>query len=165
MNIVSSVSARQDAVSNPAAHGNCARWVSFELAGQQYAIAILKVLEVLSGVDIEPVPCAPPTVLGVINLRGSIVTVLDLGVWLGLEQTATNHCIIVVNHEDQAVGVRVDRILEVLDIQQSAINPVPATAASNTANTVLGYVKCNEDLLTLLEFTRLPDTADLAHAA
>lgn len=145
--------------------GASSRWVSFELVGQKYAIAILKVLEVLSDADIEPVPCAPRTVLGVINLRGSIVTVLDLGVWLGLQSASTTHCIIVVNHDDQAIGVRVDRILEVLDIQQNTISPVPAGAASSTASTVLGYVKRHEDLLTLLQFSALPDSTETALAA
>ena len=141
------------------------RWVSFELGGQKYALAILKVFEVLSDADIEPVPCAPQTVLGVINLRGSIVTVLDLGVWLGLEAATTTHCIIVVNHDDQAIGVRVDRILEVLDIPQDSISPVPAGAAASTASTILGYVKRNDDLLTLLEFTALPESTETPLAA
>ncbi len=145
--------------------GVSSRWVSFELAGQKYAIAILKVFEVLSDADIEPVPCAPQTVLGVINLRGSIVTVLDLGVWLGLESAAKVHCIIVVNHEDQAIGIRVDRILEVLDIQQDSISAVPSGTSVSTAATVLGYVKRNDDLLTLLQFTALPDSSETALAA
>jgi purine-binding chemotaxis protein CheW len=141
------------------------RWVSFELAGQKYAIAILKVFEVLSDADIEPVPCAPQSVLGVINLRGSIVTVIDLSVWLGLEKAAVSNCIIVLSHEGQAIGIRVDRILEVLDIAQNSINPVPTGTASNTASTVLGYVKRNDDLLTLLEFVALPDSTETSLAA
>lgn len=145
--------------------GASSRWVSFELGGQKYAIAILKVFEVLSDADIEPVPCAPRTVMGVINLRGSIVTVLDLGVWLGLAADSTTHCIIVVNHDNQAIGVRVDRILEVLDIPLKSISPVPPGSAASTASTVLGYVKRNDDLLTLLEFTALPESTETSLAA
>lgn len=145
--------------------GASSRWVSFELAGQKYAIAILQLFEVLSDADIEPVPRAPRTVLGVINLRGSIVTVLDLAAWLGLESDSPAHCIIVMNHEDQAIGIRVDRILEVLDIPQSSISPVPAGAAASTAGTVLGYLKRNDDLLTLLQFSALPDAGEPALAA
>ncbi len=141
------------------------RWVSFELAGQQYAIAILKVFEVLSDADIEPVPSAPSAVLGVINLRGSIVTVIDLCAWLGLKRTVETNCIIVVNNAGQALGIRVDRILEVLDIQQNSINPVPPGTAGNTASTVLGYVNRNDDLLTLLEFSALPEGAEIPLAA
>lgn len=163
MNLVASSASKQDSIHPELAVSS--RWVSFELASQKYAIAILKVFEVLSDADIEPVPCAPQSVLGVINLRGSIVTVIDLSVWLGLEKAAASHCIIVVNHEDQAIGVRVDRILEVLDIPQNSINPVPPGTASNTASTVLGYVKRNDDLLTLLEFVALPDSTETSLAA
>ena len=133
------------------------RWVSFELAGQQYAIAILKVLEVLSDADIEPVPSAPAAVLGVINLRGSIVTVVDIAGWLGLEHGSQARCIIVLNHEEQAIGVRVDRILEVLDIAQDTVGPVPPENAVNPASRICGYLKRNGELLTLLEFTGLPE--------
>lgn len=163
MNLTASTAANADTLHPEPSLSS--RWVSFELGGQRYAIAILKVFEVLSDADIEPVPRAPQTVLGVINLRGSIVTVLDLGVWLGLAATTTAHCIIVVNHLDQAIGIRVDRILEVLDIPQDAISPVPAGAAASTAGTVLGYVKRNDDLLTLLEFTALPENPETSLAA
>lgn len=163
MNLTASTAANADTLHPEPSRSS--RWVSFELGGQRYAIAILKVFEVLSDADIEPVPRAPQTVLGVINLRGSIVTVLDLGVWLGLEAATTSHCIIVVNHLNQAIGIRVDQILEVLDIPQDAISPVPAGAAASTAGTVLGYVKRNDDLLTLLEFTALPDSTGTSLAA
>ncbi|PTU30545.1 chemotaxis protein CheW [Stenotrophobium rhamnosiphilum] len=165
MNLVASSAPISTSYSAQQAGAIASRWVSFELGGQKYAIAILKVFEVLSDADIEPVPCAPQSVLGVINLRGSIVTVIDLAVWLGLDQTTESHCVIVVNHEDQALGIRVDRILEVLDIQQNAINPVPSGTAGNTANTVLGYVQRNDDLLTLLNFVSLPDNSEASLAA
>lgn len=161
MNLVASPAPNSPSLTAHSANPIASRWVSFELAGQQYAIAILKVFEVLSDADIEPVPCAPQAVLGVINLRGSIVTVIDLATWLGLDRTTETHCIIVVNHDDQAVGIRVDRILEVLDIPQNSINPVPAGTAGNTASTVLGYVQRNDDLLTLLEFVALPEDHQL----
>lgn len=165
MNLVASSASSAASYSAQQAGAIASRWVSFELGGQKYAIAILKVFEVLSDADIEPVPCAPQSVLGVINLRGSIVTVIDLGVWLGLDQTTDSRCIIVVNHEDQAIGIRVDRILEVLDIQQGSINPVPAGTSGHTASTVLGYVQRNDDLLTLLNFVSLPDDTETSLAA
>lgn len=166
MNLISSSTAARSDVTVDQIEGSIrSRWVSFEVAGQQYAIAILKVYEVLSDADIEPVPSAPDAVLGVINLRGSIVTVIDLGSCLGLPQTTNANCIIVVNHEDQAVGIRVDRILEVLDIQQSAINPVPPSVATNMAGKVLGYVNRNDDLLTLLEFVGLPEQTEEMHVS
>jgi len=165
MNLVSSSNAHSDAAEAGTDRAASRRWVSFELAGQQYAIAILKVFEVLLDADIEPVPNAPEAVLGVINLRGSIVTVVELGVLLGIQRASMRHCIIVINHEDQAIGVRVDRILEVLDIQENAMSPVPPGADSNAASRVIGYVKYKEELLSLLEFTGFSETLEKSLAA
>lgn len=131
--------------------GATTRWVSFELAGQQYAVSILKVFEVLSHADIEPVPQAPRAVVGVINLRGSIVTVLDLRAWLGFAASTVNPCIIIINHENQAIGICVDRIIEVLNISNDAIKPAPGSAAQHVA----GLVSQNGELLTLLELSDL----------
>ena len=127
------------------------RWVSFELAGQQYAVSILKVYEVLSHADIEPVPKAPHAVVGVINLRGSIVTVLDLRTWMGFTAGNENPCIVILNHENQAIGVCVDRIIEVLNLPGDAIKPAPGSAAPHVA----GLVSRNGELLTLLELADL----------
>lgn len=130
------------------------RWVSFELAGQQYAVAILKVFEVLASADIEPVPTAPRGVLGVINLRGSIVTVMDLRIWLGFPASDKNRCIIIINHENQPVGFCVDRIIEVLNLAKDDIKPVPG-ATSEASPFVCGLVNRNEEILTLIELSDL----------
>lgn len=130
------------------------RWVSFELAGQQYAVAILKVFEVLASADIEPVPTAPRGVLGVINLRGSIVTVMDLRTWLGFEPSGENRCIIIINHENHPVGFCVDRIIEVLNLPKDEIQPVPG-ATSEMPPCVSGLVNRNGEILTLLELSDL----------
>lgn len=131
------------------------RWVSFELAGQQYAVPILKVFEVLASADIEPVPMAPRGVLGVINLRGSIVTVMDLRIWLGFEPAQTHRCILIINHDNQPVGFCVDRIIEVLNISKDAIRPVPNAAGTEVSPCVSGLVNRNGEMLTLLELSDL----------
>lgn len=127
------------------------RWVSFDLAGQPYGIAILKVLEVLASAVIEPVPGAPAAVLGVINLRGSIVTVVDLRQKLGLPPVADNSCIIIVAHDGQPVGLRVDHVDEVLNLVEQAIKPPPATSAMANQSAVTGVVSRQGRLLTLID--------------
>lgn len=138
----------------PEAQHITSRWVSFELAGQQYAVAILKVFEVLATADIEPVPTAPSGVLGVINLRGSIVTVMDLRIWLGFEARGQNHCIIIINHENHPVGFCVDRIIEVLNLTKDEIKSVPGVTAEHSP-CVSGLVNRNGEILTLLELSEL----------
>ncbi|HWU69433.1 MAG TPA: chemotaxis protein CheW [Stenotrophobium sp.] len=127
------------------------RWVSFDLCGQPYGIAIMKVMEVLATAAIEPVPGAPPAVLGVINLRGSIVTVVDLRQKLGLPAAADGACLIIVAHEGQPVGLRVDHVAEVLNLAEQAIKPAPATSAGKRQDAVAGIVSRQGRLLTLID--------------
>jgi purine-binding chemotaxis protein CheW len=129
------------------------RWVSFELARQHFAVDILQVQEVLASAQIEPVPRAPADVLGVINLRGSIVTVIDLRTRLGLAPAddGAPGCVVIVLVEGQAVGLRVDRVQEVLNIASAAIKPAPQIGARAQAGRIRGVVSREHDLLTLLD--------------
>ncbi|MGH8504761.1 MAG: chemotaxis protein CheW [Stenotrophobium sp.] len=135
------------------------RWVSFDLAGQPYGIAILNVMEVLAAATIEPVPGAPPAVLGVINLRGSIVTVVDLRQKLGLPVVADSACIIIVTHGGQPVGLRVDHVAEVLNLAAQSIKPPPATHVAASQSAVTGIVSRQGRLLTLIDPAALLDGA------
>ncbi|TXG98045.1 MAG: chemotaxis protein CheW [Nevskiaceae bacterium] len=130
------------------------RWVSFWLGGQSYGIDILQVQEVLARAEIEPVPRAPADVLGVINLRGSIVTVVDLRARLGLP-AADGGVVVIADVAGQAVGLRVDRVAEVLNIPEHAIKPAPNTGAGLAATRVRGVVPRQQDLLTLLDVSAL----------
>lgn len=132
------------------------RWVSFVLEGQSYGIDILQVQEVLARVDIERVPRAPADVLGVINLRGSIVTVVDLRTRLGLPpRTGEGGVVIIAECKGQMVGLRVDQVTEVLNIADNAIKPSPNTGARGDALRVRGIVSRKTDLLTLLDVAAL----------
>lgn len=132
------------------------RWVSFYLGDQCYGIDILQVQEVLSKADIEPVPRAPGDVLGVINLRGSIVTVVDLRTRLGLPpMTDAPGVVIITDIAGQTVGLRVDRIAEVLNIPEGKIKHPPNTGAGTQSPRVRGIVSRKADLLTLLDVPAL----------
>lgn len=128
------------------------RWVCFELATQSYALPILSVQEVLSGAEIEPVPGAPRTVLGVVNLRGTIVTVLDLRLRLGLPAAhgPLPSCLVIVDGPGEAVAVQVDRVVDVRCIACAAIKPLPRCGNAATPE-LLGVVCREEQTLTLLD--------------
>ena len=132
------------------------RWVSFELAGQLYGLPILDVQEVLASAEIEPVPGSSAATLGVINLRGTIVTVLDLRLHLGLparEAEASSKLIVLGGAEP--VALRVDRVATVRAIADGAIKPLPETGAAELGARVRGLFSRNNELLTLLDSRKL----------
>jgi len=128
------------------------RWVSFELGEQRYALRIEQVREVLSHAEIEPVPGASPSILGVTNLRGRIVTVIDVHFELGLRRaTGGSSCIVVVEHDGEPVALRVDRISELYAVADSVIKPPPAVARNGSHRAVCGVLSRPELIVTLLD--------------
>lgn len=141
-----------DAPAHSAAVG---RWIGFELAGQLYGVPILAVQEVLADADIEPVPGAPHGVLGVINLRGAIVTVADLRLLLGLAPAAESRgALIVFDAGTEAVAARVDRVTQVRQIPDLAIKPAPRAGLA-LSRSVTGVVVRDGELMTLLDAAAL----------
>jgi purine-binding chemotaxis protein CheW len=131
----------------------CSRWVCFELAGQHYGLPILDVQEVLTEGPIEEVPGATAEVLGVINLRGAIVTVLDLRRRLGLPERATDaHTrLIVVEQRGEPVALRVDRVTQVRALPDTLIQPAPPVSAPPALRPVRGIYQHRGEMLALLD--------------
>lgn len=143
----------------PATHG--ARWIRFRLAGQHYAVAIEQVREVLAAPVIESVPGAPAVVMGVINLRGQIVTVLDLPRWLGQPATSAIPHLLVLEHDESWLALAVEAVLDVQRIAPASIKPAPRTTRAVEAALVMGLVSGSDGVLTLLQLEGLFE-ADMA---
>ena len=127
------------------------RWIGFELSGQLYGVPILAVQEVLATAEIEPVPGTPTEVLGVINLRGQIVTVIDLRLRLGLGPSP--HAagpLIVFDGAVETLAARVDCVTHVRQIADAAIKPSPRTG-STPCHAVAGLVVRGGEMMTLLD--------------
>jgi purine-binding chemotaxis protein CheW len=136
------------------------RWVGFELNGQGFGVKIEQVREVLSNANIEPVPGSPPLVLGVINLRGRIVTVLDLHLCLGLVRASEAETrMIIVDLDGEPIALRVDRISDLCAVPENAVKEAPATARGGANAAVCGVVNKDNGMLTLLDLGRLLKTA------
>ena len=88
------------------------QWVTFRLAGETYGINVMQVQEVLRYTEIAPVPGAPGYVLGIINLRGNVVTVIDTRNRFGLEsgELTDNTRIVIIETEGHVIGVLVDSV-------------------------------------------------------
>ncbi|MGQ0529496.1 MAG: chemotaxis protein CheW [Panacagrimonas sp.] len=127
------------------------RWIGFELSGQLYGVPILAVQEVLSTAEIEPVPGTPSEVLGVINLRGQIVTVIDLRLRLGLSSSAdSTGPLIVFDGASETLAARVDCVTHVRQIADAAIKPAPRTG-NTPCHAVAGLVVRAGEMMTLLD--------------
>ena len=140
------------------------RWIAFRVAGQRYALDIRRVQEVVIAAEIEPVPGAPASVLGVINLRGRIVTVVDLGRCLGMPPGAglTPCTVVIADAADGILGLRVDGVAEVCSVADGAIRPVPPTMGGAPDPLVRGVVGRVEPMLILLEADLLVQRAAAA---
>lgn len=132
------------------------RWVCFGLGEVIYGLPILRVHEVLQLSPIEPVPGSAPTMLGVINLRGQVVAVLDLRLHLGFAATppGPDARIVVIENHGEIVGLLVDRVTDVRKVVEAAIKPAPGVDAEHRAP-ILGIVSRGGEMLSLLDIDRL----------
>ncbi|MDR8392855.1 chemotaxis protein CheW [Aliifodinibius sp. S!AR15-10] len=110
------------------------KFLTFFLGEEEYAIEILKVQEIIGLMPITPVPKMPEYIRGVLNLRGKIVPVMNLRTRFGFEEIEDTDetCIIVVQDEDYLMGVAVDKVSEVVDIETASIEDVPSVGGQQS---------------------------------
>lgn len=137
------------------------QYLSFNLAGGDYAINILQVKEILQYETVTHVPSVPPSIRGVINLRGAVVPVIDLAVKFGLESTPITKrtCILVVetqvDGERTVVGVLADAVREVLELGRDEIVPPPSFGAQVRVGCLAGMGKASRGFVMLLDLNRV----------
>lgn len=144
------------------------QWVTFRLAGETYGINVMQVQEVLRYSEIAPVPGAPAYVLGIINLRGNVVTVIDTRHRFGLESgdITDNTRIVIIEADKHVVGILVDSVAEVVYLRQSEIETAPNVGNDESAKFIQGVCHKNNELLILIELDKLltdEEWAELEH--
>jgi purine-binding chemotaxis protein CheW len=145
--------------STVAAHGG--KYLTFALGKEEYGLEILKVREIIGYMDITAVPKTPSYVRGVINLRGQVISVVDLRAKFGMEaaQRTDETCIIVVEIKSGdrklSTGIIVDRVSEVLNIPSENIEEPPTFGASVTTDFILGMGKIGQAVKILLDIDRV----------
>ncbi len=109
------------------------QWLTFTLGKETYGIEVLHVQEVFRCPEISPVPGAPTTVLGIINLRGEVITVNDIRVMLGLPEVGVTDQtrIILMELAGQKLGMLVDSVAEIITNKASGMEPTPMSAQGN----------------------------------
>jgi purine-binding chemotaxis protein CheW len=131
--------------------------VSFKLGDESYGIEITKVREIILVGEITQIPETPPYVKGLINLRSTVIPVIDLRARFSLTETelTPESRIMVLHVGSRTIGIVVDSVNEVLRVTRQQISPAPPTVTSSGNEYMTGLVRLKKDLLILLDVDRL----------
>ena len=133
------------------------QWVTFHLESEKYGIKVMQVQEVLRMTEIAPVPGAPYYVLGIINLRGNVVTVIDTRRRFGLADVEHDDetRIVIVEANNNVVGILVDSVAEVVDLKASEIETAPNVGNDESSKYIQGVSSRDNELLILVDVNKL----------
>ena len=144
------------------------QYLSFVVGGETYALGILDVKEIIEYAGVTRVPMMPATIRGIINLRGKVVPVIDLGVRFKGSPTEPSRrtCIVIVDVESgdarHDMGVMVEAVNEVLDISPENVEPAPAFGATVRADFIRGMGRVGDHFVILLDVRRVLSVEELA---
>ncbi|MGL5770726.1 MAG: chemotaxis protein CheW, partial [Plesiomonas shigelloides] len=133
------------------------QWVTFNLGEETYGVNVMQVREVLRYSEIAPVPGAPSYVLGIINLRGNVVTVIDTRSRFGLypSDVTDNTRIVIIETEQQVIGILVDSVAEVVYLRASEIDKTPNVGTDESSRFIQGVSNRDGELLILVDLNKL----------
>jgi len=126
--------------------------IAFRIGAQEFCVDIMAVREIRGYTPATALPQAPCFVRGVINLRGAVLPIVDLAARLGFpraEPTA-RHVIMVVNVERQVVGLLVDAVLDILTVEETAIQPTPDVASERAKLFTRGLLAIDGRMINLI---------------
>ena len=156
------------AVATPASATDDHQYLTFLLSSEMFAINILNIKEIIEYGNLTEVPMMPGFIRGVINLRGSVVPVVDLSVRFGRNKTEVSRrtCIVIIEVEGeemrQDIGVMVDSVSEVLEIPLSEIEPAPAFGAKIRVDFIAGMGKVAGKFVIILNANKVLSVDELS---
>ncbi|MEO9483694.1 MAG: chemotaxis protein CheW [Ekhidna sp.] len=142
-------------------------FVSFQLDEELFAIPVMRVIEILEVPKITKIPKSPAFLRGVINLRGSVLPVIDSRIKFGMETTefTVDTSILVVtvklNDEEIKVGTIVDSVLEVFELDQEQIQPSPTLGSKYQSDFIDGMIKEKEQFMMLVNIDKVFSTEEV----
>jgi len=144
------------------------QYLSFMLGDETFAVGILHIREIIEYGQLTRVPRMPEFIRGVINLRGTVVPVIDLGARFGAGRSETNRrsCIVIVEVDNdggkQDIGILVDAVNEVLEISANQVEPPPAFGARIRTDFIAGMGKVDDRFVIILNVNHVLSLEDLA---
>lgn len=157
----------EDTSTASAVAARAGKYLTFQLANEEFGIRVLKVREIMGVQEITSVPQTPAHVKGVINLRGKVIPVIDLRLKFGLPEAEYNQrtCIIVTQiagaHCTILMGIVVDAVSEVLNLSPQEIEDTPDFGQDAGGEYLLGMAKVKGKVKILLDIDRILSTQDL----
>lgn len=154
-----------------AGSGEIAQYLTFLLSGEMYAVGILNVKEIIEYGQLTEIPMMPAFIRGVINLRGSVVPVIDLSARFGGQQIEVSRrtCIVIIEigseEERHDIGVVVDAVSEVLEVSAADIEPAPSFGAKIRADFIDGMGKIGGKFVIILDIQRVLSVEEIATLA
>lgn len=164
MSETSSVAEPTEVSAEPTAEGPREEFLSFRLGGEEYGVDILKVQEIRSYDTVTRLPEAPDYIKGVINLRGTIVPVIDMRLKLKLGQADFDkHTVmIILNVADKVIGMVVDGVSDVITLAASQIRPPPEFNGVMDTRYITGLGAVDDRMLILVDIECLMSASDIA---
>ena len=144
------------------------QFLTFVLGGVMYALEIVNIKEIIEYGEVTEVPMLPPSIRGIINLRGAVVPVIDLAARFGGHPASVQRrtCIVIVEAiqagQQSDIGIMVDAVSEVLDIAGSEIEPPPAFGARIRADFIAGMGRVAGKFVIILDIARVLSVEDMA---
>lgn len=149
-------------IRNAAEDAPASQYLTFALAGEDYGVDILAVREIRGWAKVTRIPQSPPFILGVLNLRGAIVPIMDLRGRFGLPEQERDPLTvtIIVAVEGRHFGMVVDAVSDVLDVDGKDVRDVPNFGQAISADYLSGLVPSGERMVLLLKVERLLHSDD-----
>lgn len=140
------------------------QWVTFVLDNETYGLSVMQVQEVLRYTEIAGVPGAPSHVTGIINLRGRVVSVINIRERFGLTQgeITDQTRIVIIECNNAVLGILVDSVAEVVYLRQSEIEQAPNVGKDESSRYIQGVCHKNDNLLILVDLSQLLTDDELA---
>lgn len=141
--------------------------VTFRIGEQNFCLDIMMVREIRGWTRVTPLPHSPDYVLGVLNLRGVVVPIVDLSARLGLGRSEpdSRHVIVITVINSQTVGFLVNAVSDIIGIDPAEIQPTPEVGSDSTRAHIEGVISTKDDMLRIVDVSSLvPNALEKAEA-
>ena len=140
------------------------QFLTFKLAGEEYGVGILSVQEIRGWSAVTAIPHSPNWLLGVINLRGVVVPIIDLRIKFNFAKAEYNEftVVIILNVGARVVGVVVDGVSDVITLSPEQIKPAPSLGNNTDTSHIIGFGTLDDRMRILMDVERLMASADLS---